>query len=61
MITALLLYFAFCAGVIDLIGSIIPLLFNAALGLFFIILIIFVIILFQIRRRNENLKKKDCQ
>lgn len=46
MITALLLYFAFCAGVIYLIGSIIPLLFNAALGLFFIILIIFVIILF---------------
>lgn len=46
MITALLLYFAFCAGVIYLIGSIIPILFNVALGLFFIILIIFVIALF---------------
>lgn len=46
MITALLLYFAFCAGVIYLIGSIIPVLFNVALGLFFIILIIFAIALF---------------
>lgn len=46
MITALLLYFAFCAGVIYLVGSIIPILFSVALGLFFIILIIFVINLF---------------
>lgn len=59
MITALVLYFAFCAGVIYLVGSIIPVLFNVALGLFFIILIIFAIVLFQIRRRNETIKKKD--
>lgn len=59
MITALLLYFAFCAGLIYFIGYIIPALFNIALVVFFVILIIFAIVLLQIRRRNENLKKEN--
>lgn len=45
MITALLLYFAFCAGLIYFIGYIIPALFNIALVVFFVILIIFAIVL----------------
>lgn len=42
----LLLYFALCCGIIYVIGSIVPILFNIGVGLFFIILIIFAIVLF---------------
>jgi len=42
----LLLYFALCCGIIYLVGAITPILFNIGVGLFFIILIIFTIVLF---------------
>ena len=40
----LLLYFALCCGIVYLIGTIAPILFNIGVGLFFIILIIFAIV-----------------
>lgn len=45
MITLLILYLAFCAGVVYFIGSIIPVLFKFSLCVFFILLFIFTLIL----------------
>ena len=41
----LLLYFALCCGIIYFIGAITPILFTIGVGLFFIILIIFIVVL----------------